>query len=123
MRSCAWAVLIFLSICGLGPSPPTAQSSSSYRALVDSYRERDADAKSLLAIPRDAVAAAVDNAVSKAASWRWEDLRAAAMLHSEACVAAATSGSTCEFHVMQAERLLERTVVLSPRQEDFAWRW
>jgi tetratricopeptide (TPR) repeat protein len=122
MRSYASAVLILLSICGLGSSRPPAQSSP-YRELVDSYRERGADTKALLAMPRDAVVAAVDNAVSKAGSWQWQDLRAAAMLHSETCIAAATSGSTCEFHIMQAQRLLERTVALSPAQEDFAWRW
>ena len=120
MRSCASAVLILLSICAWGSSSPTAQSSS-YRELVDSYRDGRAVAKHLVAMPRDAVVAAVDDAVSKT-GWQWEDLRAAAMLHSEACVAAPTGGA-CEFHVMQAERLLERTVALSPRQEDFAWRW
>lgn len=123
MRTYASTVLILLSICAPGSSPTTGQLTA-YRALVDSYRERGADTKSLLAMPREAVVAAVDNAVSKAASWGWEDLRAAAMLHSEACLAAAaTAGGTCEFHVSQAERLLERTIALSPKQEDFAWRW
>jgi tetratricopeptide (TPR) repeat protein len=74
-------------------------------------------------MPREIIKAAVDQAVSGASSWPWEDVRAAAMLHSEACVAAADRAGACEFHIMQAERLLERTVALSPRQEDFAWRW
>jgi tetratricopeptide (TPR) repeat protein len=74
-------------------------------------------------MPRDTLTAAVAAAVSGPASWPWEDLRAAAMLHAEACVAATDKAGVCEFHIIQAERLLGRTVTLSPRQEDFAWRW
>jgi hypothetical protein len=74
-------------------------------------------------MPHDVVSAAVHQAVFGAAPWPWEELRAAAMLHSEACLAATDKARACEFHIMQAERLLERTVALSARQEDFAWRW
>jgi len=90
---------------------------------VQSYRELGTETNALRAISREAVVAAVDQAISRASSWPWEELRAAAMLHSEACVTATDKGSTCEFQIMQAERLLERTMRLSPRQEDFAWRW
>jgi tetratricopeptide (TPR) repeat protein len=91
---------------------------------VNAYREQGrADTAALLAMSHDAVSAAVGQAVSGTAAWPWDDLRAAAMLHSETCVAAARKGGECEFHVMQAERLLDKTVALSPPQEDFAWRW
>jgi len=74
-------------------------------------------------MPREELTTAVDQAVRNTTGWPWEDLRAAAMLHSETCVTAADKGRTCEFQIMQAERLLERTIGLSPRQEDFVWRW
>jgi tetratricopeptide (TPR) repeat protein len=92
--------------------------------LVDAYREQGhADTAALLAMPREAITAAVDQAVSNATTWSWEDLRGAAMLHSEACIAASDTAGACEFHIMQAERLLDRTVAMSSGQEDFAWRW
>lgn len=125
MRSYGSATLIFISVC-LSGSTPTGAQSSSYRAFVEAYREPGtSDMSAVLAMSRAAVVAAVDEAVSGATSWRWEELRAAAMLHSEACVAAVNNadGDTCEFHITQAQRLLERTVALAPREEDFEWRW
>jgi hypothetical protein len=122
MRSYASAALILLS-AHLAIAPRASAQSASYRALVQSYRELGAETNALRAISREAVVAAVDQAISRDNSWPWEELRAAAMLHSETCVTAADKGSTCEFQIMQAERLLERTMRLSPRQEDFAWRW
>jgi tetratricopeptide (TPR) repeat protein len=123
MRIYASAALILIPLCLAVDLPAMAQPPA-YRALVDSYREQgQADTDAVLAMRHDAVSAAVDQAVSGAAPWPWEDLRAAAMLHSEACVAAVDKSGACEFHIVQAERLLERTVALSPRQEDFAWRW
>ncbi len=123
MRSYASAALIVLSVHLTSDARASVQPES-YRALVQSYRELGGtEINALRAMSRDAVAAAVDQAISRASSWPWEELRAAAMLHSEACVTATDKGSTCEFQIMQAERLLERTIGLSPRQEDFAWRW
>ncbi len=123
MRSYVSAALILLS-AHVTVAPRASAQPASYRALVQSYRELGgAETNALRAMSREAVAAAVDEAISGASSWAWEDLRAAAMLHCEACVTATDKGSTCEFQIMQAERLLERTMRLSPRQEDFAWRW
>jgi tetratricopeptide (TPR) repeat protein len=124
MRSYASAALILIPLCSAADLPPMGQPAAAYRALVQSYREEGhADIGAVLAMRHDVVSAAVEQAVSGAAPWPWEELRAAAMLHSEACLAATDKARACEFHIMQAERLLERTVALSARQEDFAWRW
>jgi len=124
MRSYASAALILIPLCSAADLAPMGQPAAAYRALVQSYREEGhADIRAVLAMRHDVVSAAVEQAVSGAAPWPWEELRAAAILHSEACVAAEDKARACEFHITQAERLLERTVALSPRQEDFAWRW
>jgi len=123
MRRYVTVALVSISLCSTVNRPAMAQAEA-YRALVDSYREQGrADTGALLAMRHDAASAAVDRAVSGATTWPWEELRAAAMLHSEACIAAVDKANACEFHIIQAERLLERTVALSPRQEDFVWRW
>lgn len=123
MRTYVSAALILLPLSFAVDRPVTAQPAD-YRALVTLYREQGhADTAAILAMRHEAVSAAVGQAVSGAAPWPWEDLRAAAMLHSETCVAAVDKSGECEFQVSQAERLLERTVALSPQQEDFAWRW
>ena len=122
MRSYASAALVLILFLTL--DPPAMAQFADYRGLVNAYREEGhADTGTVLAMRHDVVSAAVDQAVSGAAQWPWEDLRAAAMLHSEACIVVVDKAAECEFHIMQAERLLARTVALSPRQEDFAWRW
>src|SRR4249920_3292937 len=100
MRSYTSAAALFLLSLLLTLSPQAIAQSSPYRTIVDSYREGGrADVDAVLAMPRDTLTAAVDAAVSGAASWPWEDLRAAAMLHAEACVAAADKARVCEFHI------------------------
>ena len=69
--------------------------------------------------------AAVDEAVDPRSGWTWDDLRGAAMLHSEAALGALRlqDEHTADSQLRLAERLLERTVRLRPAQRDFAWRW
>jgi hypothetical protein len=126
------AVLILISSACLvalaqpSQSPPTAASSETYRHLVESYREHGPDeVAAVLAMSVEATTAAVDEALSSRARWSWEELRAAAILHSQACLTALDNGdaTACDLHIGQAERLLERTVALSASQEDFVWRW
>jgi len=124
MRNCASTAALFLLSLLLTFSPQAIAQSSPYQTLVASYREAGrADVSAVLAMPRDTLVAAVGEAISGTSPWTWEELRAATMLHSEVCVAVADKAGLCEFHIIQAERLLARTVTLSPRQEDFAWRW
>src|SRR5262245_45291981 len=105
MRSYASAALVLILLLTL--DPPAMAQFADYRRLVNAYREEGhADTDTVLAMRHDVVSAAVDQAVSSAAQWPWEDLRAAAMLHSEACIAVVDKSAECEFHIMQAERLL-----------------
>lgn len=95
-----------------------------YRALVDEYRKDGRpQVQQLLGmsqsdVEREAAAALQSN-------WSWEELRAAAMLHSEAALRLQkqTDGRGADFHVTLAQKLLDRVVDLSRPQKDFAIRW
>jgi hypothetical protein len=103
------------------PNPPLE-----YRALVEAYRESGpAEVEQLLTIPRDLIGPAVDEAVAEQSGWSWDDLRGAAMLHTEVGVRMARSrdARNADFHLLSAQRLLARVTALSPPQEDFEWRW
>lgn len=126
MRSYTSAAGLLLFSVLIGATPPAAAQPAAYRTLVDSYRMHGADEiDAVLGMSREAAAAAVDGALSKSESWSWDELRAAAMLHSQACVVALKKdhADACDLHLGLAQRLLQRTVALSPPQEDFDWRW
>jgi tetratricopeptide (TPR) repeat protein len=119
------AALIVLSIACLA-SADTAPEPATYRALVDSYRAHGPDEiAAVLNMSPDAVDAAVGRALSKSEGWAWDELRAAAMLHSEVCLAAIQESKPmlCGLHINQAQRLLDEMVRRSAPQEDFSWRW
>jgi hypothetical protein len=97
-----------------------------YRSLVDGYRRLGTtEIEQVLNTPRDAVEKAVGVALSPASGWSWDDLRGAAMLHTDVALRALGSKdeAAAVFHLTVAQRLLERTESLSPIQRDFAWRW
>ena len=97
-----------------------------YRALVDGYRRNGTpQVMELLSLPPDAVKTAVNRATRDDAGWTWEETRAAAILHTEATVQLLRSGnkSPAGMHLDAAQRLLDKTMKLEARQEDFAWRW
>jgi tetratricopeptide (TPR) repeat protein len=103
--------------------PPTAQE---YRAFVESYRRNGAaEIERALTVRREDLDRVVDAAIASGSTWEWHELRAAAMLHSEAAfhAARARDSDAAAFHIDLAQRLLDRTVNRARVQEDFAWRW
>jgi tetratricopeptide (TPR) repeat protein len=97
-----------------------------YRTLVDEYRKDGTpQIQQLLERPRADVERDVAAALAPPAPWTWEEIRGAAMLHTEAALRAQKSkdGGMADFHVTLAQKLLERVVELSRPQKDFAWRW
>ena len=125
MRVIVLAALVVLLSQSSTPQQAT-QTAPTYRSLVDGYRSiGTTEIEQTLNAPRDATEAAVDAALSPASGWTWEDLRGAAMLHTDVALRALASrdGVATEFHLTAARRLLERTESLSPPQKDFVWRW
>jgi tetratricopeptide (TPR) repeat protein len=116
-------------VCGLSQSqapssPPEAPTG--YHALVDAYRvSGPAEVRLLLEMPRERISAEVARAIADNSGWQWSDLRAAAMLHTEAAFSRVRNDNTgaADAHLVLAQRLLTRVTSLSPPQEDFEWRW
>ena len=104
----------------------TSSSALDYRALVDEYR-RDGrpQVEQLLAVPAADVEHNVTATLSASPPWTWEELRGAAMLHTEAALRSQKNkdARAAEFHVTLAQKLLDRVVELSRPQKDFALRW
>jgi len=104
----------------------TSSSALDYRALVDEYRKDGRpQVEQLLAAPAADVESEVRGAVAPSSGWPWEDIRAAAMLHTEAGLRAQKNNDSrgAEVHVTLAQKLLDRVVELSRPQKDFAIRW
>ena len=123
-------VLVLAALVLLISLPATAQQATqaapTYRTLVDGYRRIGmTEIERMLTMPRDAIEASASAALSPASGWTWEDLRGAAMLHTDVALRALASKdrSAALFHLALAERLLDRTVSLKRPQEDFVWRW
>jgi hypothetical protein len=123
-------VVVLAALVLLLSHPATLQqateTATAYRSLVDQYRRIGmTEIARMLTMPRDAIEASAGAALSPASGWTWEDLRGAAMLHTDAALRALGSKdrSAALLHLALAERLLDRTVSLSRPQEDFVWRW
>jgi hypothetical protein len=104
----------------------TSAAAVDYHALVDAYRKDGApQVEQLLAVSRQEADRAVTAALSSSSGWPWEDIRAAAMLHTEAGLRGQKNKDSrgAEFHVTLAQKLLDRVVELSRPQKDYAIRW
>jgi tetratricopeptide (TPR) repeat protein len=104
-----------------------AQAIEPYPALVHAYRSFDPGAADRLRALR---AERIDDAISEATGgkpqpWHWADVRAAAMLHTEAWYLARAQGARDEAarHLLLAERLLGAVTSMEPQQLYFAERW
>lgn len=101
-------------------------AAADHRTLVDEYRKDGTpQIEQLLGMPAADVQREVVAALSAASGWSWEELRGAAMLHTEAALRAQKNkdGGGADLHIGLAQKLLDRVVDLSPPQKDFAWRW
>lgn len=127
----AWVASVssFLA-CGVFPLSSTstrATATELYPAVVHDYRNRDREAVARLrALTVDQADEGVGAAIAgKPQPWDWKDLRAAAMLHTEAWYLARAEAAWDEAarHSLQAERLLGAVTDLEPQQLHFADRW
>jgi tetratricopeptide (TPR) repeat protein len=97
-----------------------------YRALVDEYRKDGRpQVEQLLTAPAADVEREVTATLAASPPWTWEELRAAAMLHTEAALRAQRNkeGRAADLHIGLAQKLLDRVVEVSRVQKDFALRW
>jgi tetratricopeptide (TPR) repeat protein len=104
----------------------TSAAALDYRALVDEYRKDGTpQIQQVLAFPTADIDRDVGAALTPSSGWSWEELRGAAMLHTEVALRAQKNkdGRAADAHLVLAQKLLDRVVELSPPQKDFAWRW
>lgn len=104
----------------------TSTAQPDYRSLVDDYRHYGAeDVRRLLEVPRDTVKGWVSAASRDGSEWTWGELRAAAILHTDAALRLieAKDLAGAEMHLDSAQHLLERVAKVAPAQNDYAWRW
>jgi tetratricopeptide (TPR) repeat protein len=97
-----------------------------YRTLIEAYRKDGTpQIEQVLGIAPADAQRAVAAALAASSRWSWEELRGAAMLHTEAAFRAQKNkdGRAADLHIDLAQKLLDRVVELSPPQKDFAWRW
>ena len=127
----AWVASVssFLAF-GLIPLSSTstrAPAIEPYPAVVHAYRNLDGQAVARLrALTVDQADEGVRAAIAgKPQPWDWKDLRAAAMLHTEAWYLARAEGARDEAarQLLQAERLLGAVTDFEPQQLYFAERW
>ena len=117
---------LVLGVGAIPQSPAPHTPSLQYRELVDTYRESGPlEADRLASQPREQVSKAVESALEESTGWTWEELRAAAMLHSDAAIRLARERDSAgaDFHLLQAQQLLDRVAAINKPQEDFVWRW
>jgi tetratricopeptide (TPR) repeat protein len=97
-----------------------------YRQIVDRYRTSPNDGvERLLALDDSARQLGVREAVSASgtAAWTWDELAAAAMMHSDAGFYFLTEKQPAIAYFDAAERLLTRALDTSPGHATFARRW
>jgi tetratricopeptide (TPR) repeat protein len=119
--------LLGFALLPLSSSSTRAQAIESYSEIVQAYRRFDPGAVGRLrALPAERVDDAVGEATGgRPQPWRWPDLRAAALLHTEAwyLARAERAGDEAGHHSWLAERLLGAVTSLEPQQLYFAQRW
>jgi hypothetical protein len=116
---------------GLEPASVCARQSqtAAYPTFVAAYRDGRLGAVDiLLAMPEREVAIAVDRAINPLAGtppWAWQDLRAAAMLHTDAWYTDLSNkrAGSANVQLEHAKELLARAVRLEPTLADYAQRW
>ena len=116
------AMLVTVALFAATPSFTAAD----YRALVDEYRKDGTpQIEQVLGLPPANIEHEVGMALLPSSGWTWEELRGAAMLHTETALRAQKNkdGRGAEFHVTLAQKLLDRVVELSRPHKDFAVRW
>lgn len=117
------SVCIFLPVtCLVVVATASAQPARpDYRTLVNDYRRYGAsEVRKAAALGDDQIAEG-----RRTLAGSWEELRAAAMLHTEAMLVLANDEALSQStrHLDAAVALLDDVVKEAPAQEDFAYRW
>lgn len=117
----AWAALAGTVCLGQAAGQPDA-----YRQVVDRYRVSPNDGvERMLALSDAERKAGIERALSAsgAAAWPWDDLGAAAMMHTDAGLYFLTQKQPGIPHLVDAERLLSRAMLTTPGHGAFVRRW
>jgi tetratricopeptide (TPR) repeat protein len=115
---------LLLALLFAGPSPRGNQALT-YRQIVERYRIDPNDGiERMLELSDDARRRAVDDAVSaNEPAWGWEELAAAAIMHTDAGVYELAHGERGERHLADAERLIASSLPVSAASAAFGRRW
>jgi tetratricopeptide (TPR) repeat protein len=121
MRAAGTIALVVLFV-----TPPFHQATTplSYRQIVDRYRVSPNDGvEQMLRLPEQARKDAIDAAIADDSGWTWDELAAAAMLHTDAGLYFLSKKQPYDAQLADAERLLGRTLRVTPARTAFTRRW
>jgi tetratricopeptide (TPR) repeat protein len=125
MRGLISSVVFTLLAGGVTHSRP-AIDGEGYRRLVAAYRQQDeAPLRTVLALSVADVQSSVGAALDPAGAWAGGNLRAAALLHTDACVQLLIAGQAerAFAHLNAATRLIDEATVRDPLSRQFAALW
>jgi tetratricopeptide (TPR) repeat protein len=126
MRATLMYVAAAAVICGLLPSRVGGTQAVTYRQVVDRYRtDPDDGVERMLALSEAERKAGLDQALSAsgAAAWTWEEIAAAAMMHTDAGFYFLSRKEPGIPHLADAERLLAWALLTLPGHGPFVRRW
>ena len=121
MRATATAIFAFLLA-----SAVNASAQVTYRQIVDRYRSSPNDGVELmLALSESSRQAGIEQALSASGAevWSWDELAAAAMMHTDAGFYFIARKQPGVAQLNDADRLLARAVATTGGHWDFARRW
>jgi tetratricopeptide (TPR) repeat protein len=108
----------------LGLPAMAAAEADPYREAVRRYRLSPNDGvERMLALPDAARQAAIERVLSDPAAWPWEDVAAAAMMHTDAGLYFLSQKEPGMPQLVDAERLLAGALVTMPGHDAFVRRW
>lgn len=119
-------VCVAALIAGGDNREPPARDASAYRELVSDYRHQALSSMPrVLTFGQTDVRSSTDEATDGESMWAADDLRAAAMLHSDACIQLLRSGqSEAAFvHLNAAIRLINQAALLDAPSRRYASAW
>lgn len=108
----------------LGLPAVGAARADAYRDAVQRYRVSPNDGvERMLALPDGARQAAIDRVLSDPTAWPWEDVAAAAMMHTDAGLYFLSQKQPGIPQLVDAERLLAGALATRPGHDAFVRRW
>jgi tetratricopeptide (TPR) repeat protein len=124
MRATLVCGALTLVVCGFATG--AARQPTPYRQVVDRYRTSPNDGvERMLALSESERQAGIEEAVaaSGATAWPWEEIAAAAMMHTDAGLYFLSRKQPGIPHLVDAERLLSRGMLTTPGHGAFVRRW